>query len=712
MQIELKAGLEQGLIAREAMQHRRRQMWAIRLDHGEEVGLGIALVKKDRASGAGGELELAREGVPLDGPGREVTEIIQPGLADGSGRRLLEQGLERGGAVPGPFIGVMRVQADGGPHRTGVLRRHCDRRAGFLEADAGQDHRRDAGGRGTLDDVGAILVKPPMGEVDTDIDQTVVLHPAILLEFPVTMNTEYCADQRPMNWVGDWAGRRRCLTPDRIALVDPERNLQLTYRELDDRARRWATWMVDSLGLGQGDVIALLSRNRLEAIEIFMAAGKVGIVVAPVSHRLSPAEAADILSRLQPEWLLVDTALGDYVEGLQGAVATLRSLAFGAPDSAVEQALERVTPRPVNHPLTLADPCLLVHTGGSTGLPKICRISHRQMVWNAVELLVAAPEGLASRRELVLFPLFHVGGWNTVLPILYAGGCAVVPPAFDPAAVLRAIDTHRINHLGAVEAMLQAIAADPAFGGASLASLEAITTAGAPCAETSMAPFLARGITVRQSYGLTEAGPSNFINARATADPASAVTERASVGTSFFHCDYRIVDPADGSAVPTGESGELQLRSPHDFDGYLDDPERTRSRWTDDGWIRSGDLAREDAEGRVFIVGRIDNVIVSGGENIAAEEVERLLGEHPAIKGVMVFGVPDERWGERPVAWLTGPAHDALPGIRDWLDDRLARFKHPATLQVVEALPVTGAGKPDRRRAREAYIQATQGEGP
>ncbi|MEX0448275.1 AMP-binding protein [Spiribacter sp. 221] len=550
-----------------------------------------------------------------------------------------------------------------------------------------------------------------MGQVDTDIDKAVVLHPAILLEFPLTMNTEYCADQRPMNWVGDWAGRRRCLTPDRTALVDPESGLQLTYRELDDRARRWATWMVDSLGLGQGDVVALLSRNRLEAIEIFMAAGKTGIVIAPVSHRLSPTEADDILSRLQPALLLSESALGDYIEGLGKAVAILPRLEFGTADSPVEQALARVTPRPVNHALALADTCLLIHTGGSTGLPKICRISHRQMVWNAVELLVAAPEGLAGRRELVLFPLFHVGGWNTVLPILYAGGCAVVPSAFDPASVLQTIDIHRINHLGAVEAMLRVIAEDPAFPEASLASLEAITTAGAPCAETSMAPFLARGIIIRQSYGLTEAGPSNFINARAMDDPTSAVTERASVGTSFFHCDYRIVDPVDGSPVAIGDSGELQLRSPHDFDGYLDDPERSRARWTDDGWIRSGDLAREDSEGRVFIVGRIDNVIVSGGENIAAEEVERLLGEHPAIKGVMVFGVPDERWGERPVAWVTGPAHDALPAIREWLDDRLARFKHPATLQIVEALPVTGAGKPDRRRAREEHIEATWKEG-
>ena len=231
-----------------------------------------------------------------------------------------------------------------------------------------------------------------------------------------------------------------------------------------------------------------------------------------------------------------------------------------------------------------------------------------------------------------------------------------------------------------------------------------------------MTPFLARGITIRQSYGLTEAGPSNFINARAgtvpeeATGPQEAAMERASVGTSFFHCDYRIVDADNGAPVATGEAGELQMRSPHDFDGYLNDPEQTRARWSDDGWIRSSDLAREDAEGRVFIIGRLDNVIVSGGENIAAEEIEAVLREHPAVSGAMVFGVPDERWGERPVAWLTGPAHDALGEIRAWLDRRLARFKHPAMLHVAESLPLTGAGKPDRRRARQQHIRATKGE--
>jgi fatty-acyl-CoA synthase len=150
------------------------------------------------------------------------------------------------------------------------------------------------------------------------------------------------------------------------------------------------------------------------------------------------------------------------------------------------------------------------------------------------------------------------------------------------------------------------------------------------------------------------------------------------------------------------------MRSPHDFDGYLDDPAATAERWTADGWIRSGDLARADAAGRVFIVGRLDNVIVSGGENIAAEEVEAALQDHPDVSGALVFGVTDDHWGERPVAWITGEESLTGEALRDWLQDRLARFKHPAVIERVETLPLTGAGKPDRRRAREHHQSISQ----
>ena len=527
------------------------------------------------------------------------------------------------------------------------------------------------------------------------------------------MNSLMDHDRLPMDWVGDWAGRRRALTPQRPAVIDLATAQQLDFAELDSRVNRLAA-LLDARGVEQGDVIVLMSANHLEALELFLACGKLGAVLAPISHRLTPHEAASLVARLQPKRIAHDAEREALVASLGDEVAGIPRFRLTGPDSDHAHALMACADTSYNRPLALADSALIVHTGGSTGLPKLCRISHRQMVWNAIELLVACPDGLGARRELVLFPFFHIGGWNTVIPVLYGGGCVILQPAFDAEGALAAIERYGVNHFGAVEAMLQAMAHSPAFPTADLSSLAGITTAGAPCAEASMAPFLDRGIPVSQAYGLTEAGPSNFLHAREGETVESLRASHATVGQPFYHCDYRIVDPETGAEVPSGTPGELQLRSPHTFDGYLDDAEASARRLAAGGWVRSGDLAVRMADDQVRIIGRIDNVIVSGGENIAAEELEAVLGEHPDVDSALVFGVPDPHWGERPVAWVTGrldPAADPR-ALADWLDARLARFKQPAVVVRVAALPFTGAGKPDRREARRQHLANSQGDKP
>lgn len=513
-----------------------------------------------------------------------------------------------------------------------------------------------------------------------------------------------------MDWVGDWAGRRRALTPARTAVIEPQTGRQLDYASLDERVSRLAGWMRAEAGLEAGDRIALITTNRLEAIELYLACGKLGAVLAPISHRLTAAEASELIDRLQPRWLFYDTALSGFVSELSGSAASVRHFSFSGSDSDYTVTLAGRHADRVNVPIALADPALIVHTGGSTGLPKLCVISHRQMVWNAFELLSAAVDGLGHRRELVLFPLFHIGGWNTITPILHAGGCLVLQSVFDADEALAMIETHRVNHFGAVEAMLNALSRSPRFAQTDLSSLEGVTTAGAPCSAGAMAPFFERGIPVSQSYGLTEAGPSNFLQPRAGQSLDALQACQAAVGTSLFHCDYRIVDPASDAETAVGVPGELQMRSPHSFDGYLDDPVATKARIAPGGWIRSGDLAVEDNAGQVRIIGRLDNVIISGGENVAAEEIEAALADHPDVDGALVFGLPDATWGERPIAWITGPAPNASAAIAAWLAARIARFKQPAAIYVVDALPVTGAGKLDRRAARAAHPPTPKGD--
>ena len=506
-------------------------------------------------------------------------------------------------------------------------------------------------------------------------------------------------DQCPMSWVGDWAGRRAALTPDRLALIDSQSGTHWRYAGLNQAANRLAQHLLSD-GLHQGDVIALIDGNTVASVLLFLACGKLGIIVAPVSYRLAPAEFGALLKRIKPQKIISAPA---YAKRLKQA-----GLEHIALTSELLEAIDSNKPaRDCNQPLSMDTECLYVHTGGSTGLPKICVVTHRQMIWNAIELLVSAPEGLANRRELLLFPLFHIGGWNTLLPVLYGGGCVVIHDGFEPQSVLELIERYQINHFGAVEAMLKTMASVERFSDYDLSSLQAITTAGAPCSAAAMAPFFSCGIPVRQAYGLTEAGPSNCFNGRENRTLAELEAQTDSIGASFYHCDHQIVDAGTGRVLPAGEVGELWLRSPHTFAGYLGDPEATRARLTADGWVRSGDLAWEDEHGQLRVVGRLDNVIVSGGENLSAEEIESVLCAHPLVTGAVVFGVPDPRWGETPVAQITLSEPVDIAAIQAFLTDRLARFKQPSVIETVDFLPLTGAGKLDRLTAKRMYKDKT-----
>ena len=518
------------------------------------------------------------------------------------------------------------------------------------------------------------------------------------------MNGALSYDDLPMDWVGNWSGRRRALTPERTALYEPDTGRRLSYRDLDARAERAAALLTDELGIEAREPVCLLSRNRLEAVDLYLACGKTGVVLAPLSHRLAQRELNDLVRRIAPRALLYDEAFAETAAALDlpaGAERIELADGRGRYHTAVEQGGDPPASR--NRPLALADPFLYVHTGGTTATPKICVVSHRQMVWNAVDLLATGGGSLGPQTELLTFPLFHIGGWNTLTPVLYAGGEVVMPRSFDPGQVLELIETEGVTHLGGVEAMLQLMAEHPRFAAVDMSTLEGITTAGAPCAATTMQPFWDRGIPVTQSYGQTEAGPSNFLHLAAGQSMETLREHHASVGSAMFHTDYRIVGPDTLEPVPRGEVGVLLMRSPHSFDGYLDEPERTARVLLADGWINSGDLACEDAEGYVRLVGRVDNLLISGGENIAPEEVEQVLIEHAGVRNAAVVGIPHARWGQVPAAAVVareGADIDAEQ-IRQYAARELAAFKVPRYIELVDELPLTGAGKIDRARVRE-----------
>ena len=521
-------------------------------------------------------------------------------------------------------------------------------------------------------------------------------------------------DHLPMEWVGNWVDSwaRRC--PAREAVLDSGSGERFSYGDLGRRAERTGTWLLDELALAPGDPVCLISRNRIEALDLYLACGKAGLVLAPLSFRLRARELNDLLARIRPRVLIHEACFQPLVDTLEVPDSVRSTVCMTDGAGGLEQMLRTISPRDINRPNAMSEPFLYIHTGGTTATPKVCVVPFRQMIWNSFDLMVVGG-GTNDSRELITFPFFHIGGWNSLTPILHGGGFAVLMREFDAGEVLRLVDAEQIRHFGGVEAMFRFILEHPDFPRSGLTSLERITSAGAPCAEPVMRSFIDRGIAITQAYGQTEAGPSNFIHGGGDNDLESLWQHNRTVGTSMPHCDYRIVNQETGEALPPESVGELWMRSPHNFDGYLDDPDRTRSVVTDGGWIRSGDLALEDGEGYVRIVGRVDNMFISGGENVSPEEIEAVLLAHPDVAQAGVVALSDRRWGHVPGAAVVPAAPsagDALAEVlRGYCRESLAGFRQPRELRLVSELPVTGAGKLDRAALRELFHSPANREG-
>ncbi|MEO1266502.1 MAG: AMP-binding protein [Myxococcota bacterium] len=465
------------------------------------------------------------------------------------------------------------------------------------------------------------------------------------------------------------------------------------------RSERVGAWLVDTLAVSPGDVVSFIARNRVELLDLYLACGKIGAIVAPLSYRLKKRELDDLLGRIKPQVFIHEVCFAELVEMLTMPASVRRTICI---DDAKEPYVAEVLatePRTVNVPLRMSDTFMYIHTGGTTAVPKICIVPHRQMVWNSVDIMATGYGGAQAKTELLTFPLFHIGGWNTFTPVFHCGNETVLLREFDPGTVLSLIDQGCVEHFGAVEAMLRMIMAHPSFETTDFSAVSGISTAGAPCAEEVMKTFVGRGVPVAQSYGLTEGGPSNFAFMGRSGELEEYLTYADSIGTPMFHTDHRIVHRDTRVPLGRGEVGVLCLRSPHTFGGYLGDPERTAKLIDDEGWVFTGDMAVEDADGMVRIVGRADNMFISGGENVSPEEVEQVVMMHEAVAEALCAGVPDARWGQVPAVLVVvrqGHAWD-VPTLRAFCKEHLAGYKVPRHVKAVEALPLTGAGKVDRK---------------
>lgn len=488
----------------------------------------------------------------------------------------------------------------------------------------------------------------------------------------------------------DWIACHAACTPDRVAVRYGAADW--SYGALASEAARMAATLAAS-GVGRGDRVAFLGLNSPHELALLAACARLGAIFMPINWRLTLHEQRQLLADSRPALLLVDAnfaaACAKLGAGLDGATLVTQGEAPAPPWLSYAEFVARgagaAPPAAAGGP---QDTLLLCYTSGSTGVPKGVMLSQHAVRVNA-EHSVELHAMTASDIVLTTLPLFHVGGLNNqTTPALRAGATLVLHPKFDVEPTFDAIERERVTLTVLVPAQLMAMFAHPRWANADLSSLRMITTGSTIVPEHVTRTVHARGIPLVPIYGSTETCPI-----AACLDPADALRKAGSTGRAARHCELRLVDEV-GADVAPGARGEVLVRGPNVMSGYWMQPQASAAALAG-GWFHSGDLGHIDADGFLWIDGRVKDLIISGGENIAPAEIENVLLECDDIAEASIVGAPDARWGEIVVAVVAAREGRTLDAERvlALLDGRVARYKHPKRVVFVDALPKTALGK-------------------
>lgn len=484
--------------------------------------------------------------------------------------------------------------------------------------------------------------------------------------------------------------------PDKVVLTSL--GSTLTNAELHQRVNALAAGLLDR-GVRRGDVVALLMQNRPEFIELVYAVTRIGAAFLPLNVRLAPAEWEYILGHSEAVAVVADAELAPQVDSVLGAGVTTK-LVVG--DTEGWHGYEELVGSHLGAHVPVVDVegsalQRLMYTSGTTSRPKGVCISHANHLAKNLGMLIAF--GLTHQDVTAIAgPLYHVGALDIGgLATLHAGGSLVLQHKFDALDLIGLMEQHRATSVWLAPAMVNAVLQEERLAQADLRSLRLIMSGGEKMPEARLKQIrdVLPDVWFADAYGLTETVSCD------TFLPYETMHARlGSVGMPLAHVQVRVGDE-QGADVAPGDVGEVLLRGPKVFSGYWRDPDATEKAFVD-GWFRTGDLGRLDEDGYLYIEDRKKDMIVSGGENIASPEVERVLYEHPDIVEAAVIGHADDRWGEVPHAFVVVRAGSALTpaDVAEFCRARLAKFKVPAYTTIVDELPRTASGKVVKRELR------------
>jgi fatty-acyl-CoA synthase len=482
------------------------------------------------------------------------------------------------------------------------------------------------------------------------------------------------------HWI-DFLEKNAHVYDDKIAIIDQGTNRRISYAELNHEVDLWAG-VLQAHGVGKDDAIAFLnSNNCLEHVTLMLACAKISAFFIPLNFRLSNVEIEDVVKRLEPKLYL---GVGEKTLKVDSPYLDVKKINLLDYKNNYQE-----------NKSTLDDTILMLYTSGSTGVPKGVMFHGAMLLSNQME--TCKGWGLTpSDITLVETPFFHTGGYNVLLlPLLYLGGTAILAQAFNPDNVFDCIEKEKVSVYFGVPTMFQMLLEKPRFKECDFSSIRFFISGGAACSIPMIEEYQKKGLMFKQGFGLTEVGPNCFL-----LDEKDAIKKAGSIGRAMPHSKVRVVN-IDGLDCAAGEAGELLLSGPHLCAGYYKNP-KAFEETVKNGFFHTGDLVRFDEDGFFFVVGRIKDMYISGGENVYPGEVEKQITSHHDISEAVVVSVPSEKWGEVGFAFLkTNGVEITTDSLRDYLNPLLSRYKHPHFVQCKKEFPLLPNGKVDRKALKK-----------
>ncbi|MBW4094283.1 MAG: long-chain fatty acid--CoA ligase [Acidobacteria bacterium] len=499
--------------------------------------------------------------------------------------------------------------------------------------------------------------------------------------------------------LGSWIHKRRVKSQGHTAIIEGENSLD--YPELAARIDKLAQ-ALSGLGVVKGTRVAYLGNNHSAFLETLFACGSIGAIFVPLNTRLTARELNYALNDSGSLVLINPTSLAELAADAAVDSPVVHHLEVSdtpGADSGYEQALAAAAAEHRDIAVNHDDAAIILYTSGTTGRPKGAVLTHGNMIWNSLNVIVDYDVTSASK-ALMIAPMFHVASLGMgALPILLKGGTLVLQDRFEPAAVLAAVQRHAITSLSGVPTTYQMLAEHPDWASTDISSLQMLTCGGSAVPMRVLEAYEERGLGFSGGYGMTETAPG------ATSLQAEYSRAKAgSAGLPHFFTDIKVVDPS-GRELPAGEAGEILISGPNVIKEYWQLPEASAEAFAEGNWLRSGDLGYRDEEGFLYISDRLKDMIISGGENIYPAEVEQAIMELESVSSVAVIGVPDDTWGEVPRAVVVPVEGKKISEteIKEHLTGRLAKYKIPRTVVLADDFPRTASGKIRKADLRSTY---------